>query len=69
MMVAFCLEKKKLTGVPSLKNAPRAPFGPSVVFNDGIPLDDIGTVLQKSEPASKETYFGQHRSPKVSRVD
>lgn len=43
-----------LTGVPFVKNSPRAPFGPSVVFMDGIPLLGIGIVLQKSAPAKSE---------------
>jgi hypothetical protein len=43
-----------LTGVPFLKNAPRAPLGPSVVFMEGIPFSGIATVLQKSAAASKD---------------
>ena len=41
--------------MPSLKNAPLAPFGPSVVLIHGMPFEGIGTVLQKSEPPSKDT--------------
>ena len=34
----------------------RAPFGPSVTFICGIPSRSIGTVVQKSCPASMETF-------------
>jgi len=44
-----------LTGVPFVKNSPRAPLGPSVVLTEGMPLLEIGIDLQKSAPASSET--------------
>ena len=43
----------ELTGVPFVKNSPRAPLGPSVVFMEGIPFSGIAIVRQKSAPASK----------------
>jgi hypothetical protein len=43
-----------LTGVPLVKNSPLAPFGPSVVLIEGIPLLGIGIDRQKSAPANKD---------------
>lgn len=48
-----------LTGVPFVKNSPRAPLGPSVVLIDGMPFSGIAVVRQKSAPASKEIYACQ----------
>jgi len=45
-----------LTGVPLVKNSPRAPLGPSVVLIDGMPLSGIAIDRQKSAPASNEIY-------------
>ena len=45
----------KLTGVPSLKKAPLAPLGPSVVLIEGIPFEGMVDVLQKSWAASRDT--------------
>jgi hypothetical protein len=44
----------ELTGVPFVKNSPRAPLGPSVVFMEGIPFSGIAIVRQKSAPASND---------------
>jgi hypothetical protein len=44
----------ELTGVPFVKNSPRAPLGPSVVFMEGIPFSGIAIVRQKSAPASSD---------------
>jgi hypothetical protein len=44
----------QLTGVPFVKNSPRAPLGPSVVFMEGIPFSGIAIVRQKSAPASND---------------
>jgi hypothetical protein len=45
---------EELTGVPFVKNSPRAPLGPSVVFMEGIPFSGIAIVRQKSAPASND---------------
>lgn len=49
------------TGVPSLKRAPLAPLGPSDVLIEGIPFEGIGTVLQKSLPARRESWILSHK--------
>ena len=49
------------TGVPSLKKAPLAPFGPSVVLIEGMPFEGIATVRQKSCAVSRETFDCQSR--------
>lgn len=46
--------------MPSLNRSPLAPFGPSVVLMDGMPFEEIGTVLQKSLPPSRDTLHLQH---------
>lgn len=43
-----------LTGVPFVKNSPRAPLGPSVVFIEGTPFSGMAIDRQKSAPASNE---------------
>jgi hypothetical protein len=55
--VQYCckIEIWDITGVPFLKNCPRAPLGPSVVLIDGMPRCGRGTVLQKSAPANSDT--------------
>jgi hypothetical protein len=45
-----------LTFVPALKIAPRAPLGPSLVLNAGIPLEGRAFDLQKSAATKRETY-------------
>jgi hypothetical protein len=52
----FLCQVNPLTGVPFVKNSPRAPLGPSDVLIDGIPLPGIGMVRQKSAPASNEIW-------------
>ena len=47
---------RELTGVPFVKNSPRAPLGPSVVFIDGVPFSGMGMVRQKSAPANNDIY-------------
>lgn len=44
----------ELTGVPFVKNSPRAPLGPSDVLIDGMPFSGMAFVRQKSAPASSE---------------
>ena len=43
------------TFVPALKMAPRAPLGPSLVLNFGMPFDGIAVDLQKSLALRRET--------------
>ena len=53
--------KHELTGVPLVKNSPRAPFGPSVVLIEGMFLLVMGIERQKSAPARSETCGGSIR--------
>jgi hypothetical protein len=48
-----------LTGVPLVKNSPRAPLGPSDVLIEGMPFSGIAFDRQKSAPASNDTCPGQ----------
>ena len=50
----------RAAGVPSVKRAPRAPLGPSVVLMEGIDRLGIAVVLQKSWPARRATCWGQY---------
>jgi hypothetical protein len=52
-----------LTGVPLVKNSPRAPLGPSDVLIDGMPFSGMAMDRQKSAPASNEICQGQFTSP------
>jgi hypothetical protein len=47
-----------LTFVPALNIAPRAPFGPSLVLNAGMPFDGNDVDLQKSAALRSETLRG-----------
>ena len=61
--------KHELTGVPLVKNSPRAPLGPSDVLIDGMPFSGMATVRQKSAPASSEIWNGQLDSiPRLLRL-
>lgn len=52
-----------LTGVPLVKNSPRAPLGPSEVLIEGMPFSGIAIDRQKSAPASNEICSGQLIKP------
>src|SRR5689334_20602353 len=43
-------------GEDMLPHAPRAPFGPSVILNCGIPMRETATLCHKSAPASMDIF-------------
>lgn len=53
---ALDLDTLKLTFVPALNMAPRAPLGPSEVLNAGMPFSGIAFDLQKSAAVRSETW-------------
>lgn len=54
-----------LTGVPSVKNSPRAPFEPSVTLRAGMLCSGISCVRQKSWPDRSETFCSRESLARI----